>query len=197
MRTHSAATLSVVAVTAFASGILIAKTPFSTPAVAAVPAQVRFDHVVPVGMTLQGAVLFDKNTGDIWYYDLSKPAEVGYAGTIQELGRPLIRRAGAPAARLPPDSREAAYVAAMKSDLRNLVTAEEAFFADSVKYTSRIGPGGLQFNVTTGNSVPVIRLTADGWGATIRNVNLTTVCAIFVGATPLPPATREGEPKCQ
>jgi hypothetical protein len=29
----------------------------------------------------------------------------------------------------------------MKSDLRNLVTAEEAFFADSVKYTTRIGPG--------------------------------------------------------
>src|SRR2546428_13593805 len=94
------------------------------------------------------------------------------------------------------NTKEKAYLASMKSDLRNLVTAEEAFFADSVKYTSRIGPGGLQFNVTTGNSVPVIRLTADGWGATIRNVNLTTVCAIFVVATPLQPATREGERKC-
>jgi hypothetical protein len=197
MRTPSAVTLPVVVITAFASGILIAKTPFSTPAAAAVPAQARFDHVMPVGMTLQVAVLLDKNTGDIWYYDLDKPAEVGYAGTIQELGRPLTRRAGAPGASIPSDSREAAHIAAMKSDLRNLVTAEEAFFADSVKYTARIGRGGLQFNVTVGNSLPLIRLTTDGWVATIRNLNSTTVCAIFVGSTAQPPATREGEPKCQ
>ena len=32
-----------------------------------------------------------------------------------------------------------AYVTAMKSDLRNLVTAEEAFFSDSAKYTQTIG----------------------------------------------------------
>src|SRR5437870_3053183 len=34
-------------------------------------------------------------------------------------------------------SRDRAYVASMKSDLRNLVTAEEAYFADSVKYTTK------------------------------------------------------------
>ena len=34
-----------------------------------------------------------------------------------------------------------AYTAAMKSDLRNLVTAEEAYFADSAHYTSLIGTG--------------------------------------------------------
>src|SRR5205085_2139680 len=31
-----------------------------------------------------------------------------------------------------------AYVTAMKSDLRNLVTAEEAFFADSSKYSTKV-----------------------------------------------------------
>src|SRR5438105_2566937 len=31
-----------------------------------------------------------------------------------------------------------AYIASMKSDLRNLVTAEEAFFADSVKYSTNV-----------------------------------------------------------
>src|SRR2546422_2428693 len=96
------------------------------------------------------------------------------------------------------ETREDAYiVAGMKSDLRNLVTAEEAFFADYVKYTSRIGPGGLQFAGTRGNSSPVIRLTANGWGATIRNANSATICAIFIGSTPTPPATKEGEPQCQ
>ncbi len=36
----------------------------------------------------------------------------------------------------------------MKTDLRNLVTAEEAYFADSVYYTSN---RGTNFAVTTGN----------------------------------------------
>src|SRR2546428_2234838 len=31
-----------------------------------------------------------------------------------------------------------AYIASMKSDLRNLVTAAEAFFADSVKYSTNV-----------------------------------------------------------
>src|SRR6266576_2141068 len=33
------------------------------------------------------------------------------------------------------NTKEKAYLASMKSDLRNLITAEEAYFADSVKYT--------------------------------------------------------------
>src|SRR3989442_15622170 len=32
------------------------------------------------------------------------------------------------------NTKEKAYIASMKSDLRNLVTAEEAYFADSIKY---------------------------------------------------------------
>lgn len=40
----------------------------------------------------------------------------------------------------PPASEdEQTYVTAMKADLRNLVTAEEVFFADWVKYTTKIG----------------------------------------------------------
>jgi hypothetical protein len=95
-----------------------------------------------------------------------------------------------------PITSEAAYVAAMKSDLRNLVTAEEAFFADSVKYTAKVGRGGLQYAVAAGNTIPVIRVTRDGWTATISNVNTRTRCVIYVGSTPVAPATREGEPKC-
>ena len=33
------------------------------------------------------------------------------------------------------NTKSKAYITAMKSDLRNLVTAEEAFFSDSSKYT--------------------------------------------------------------
>jgi len=95
------------------------------------------------------------------------------------------------------NTKEKAYIASMKSDLRNLVTAEEAYFADSVKYSTTIGAGGVVFNVTTGNNNPVLALTADGWTATISNVNTTKTCAIYIGSTAIAPASKEGEPKCQ
>src|SRR5436309_15970410 len=50
------------------------------------------------------------------------------------------------------NTKEKAYIASMKSDLRNLVTAEEAYFADSVKYTAAYGAGGINFVQSTGNT---------------------------------------------
>jgi prepilin-type N-terminal cleavage/methylation domain-containing protein len=95
------------------------------------------------------------------------------------------------------NTKEKAYIASMKSDLRNLITAEEAYFADSVKYTTTIGAGGVTFNVTTGNNNPTLALTANGWTATISNINTTKTCAVFIGSTAIAPATKEGEPKCK
>ena len=91
---------------------------------------------------------------------------------------------------------EETHIAAMKSDLRNLVTAEEAFLADSVRYTNRVGRGGLTFSVSPGNSLPRISLTADGWLASIGNVHTSTRCMIYIGSTSNPPATQEGKPVC-
>src|SRR5438876_10300134 len=39
------------------------------------------------------------------------------------------------------NTKEKAYLASMKSDLRNLVTAEEAYFADSRSEERRVGKG--------------------------------------------------------
>jgi len=91
---------------------------------------------------------------------------------------------------------EQAYVSSMKSDLRNLVTAEEAYFADSVKYTTRIGFGGVTFTASAGNTLPRIALTADGWLASVSNAHTRTRCMIFIGSTPNPPAQNEGKPAC-
>ncbi len=76
------------------------------------------------------------------------------------------------------------------------MTAEEAYFADSVKYTSNLGAA---FAVTTGNVLRTITVTGDGWNATITNIDLQTplhTCGIYIGSTSLAPATKEGEPKC-
>jgi type IV pilus assembly protein PilA len=94
------------------------------------------------------------------------------------------------------NTKQKAYIASMKTDLRNLVTAEEAYFADSVKYSSNLG---TNFAVTTGNVLGTITVTGDGWNATITNTNLASplhTCAIYIGSTSTAPATKEGEPKC-
>ena len=95
------------------------------------------------------------------------------------------------------NTKEKAYLASMKSDLRNLITAEEAFFADSVKYTTTIGAGGIQYATTSGVVGPTINVTADGFTATVSHTTTTKTCAIYVGSTALAPANKEGEPKCQ
>ena len=93
------------------------------------------------------------------------------------------------------NTKAKAYIASMKSDLRNLVTAEEAYFADSLQYTSDLG---TDYAVTSGNTAPAIAVTGDGWTATITNaLTPTNTCAIFIGTTPVAPATNEGEPTCQ
>lgn len=94
------------------------------------------------------------------------------------------------------DDERSPYVASMRSDLRSLIVAEESFFADSIKYTARIGRGGVDFTPSEGNTSPTINVTPDGWTGIIGNVHTRTRCYIFVGFTSLPPATKEGVPKC-
>ena len=62
------------------------------------------------------------------------------------------------------NTKQKAYITAMKSDLRNLVTAEEAFFADSAKYAGQVTM--LKFNVSTGVGSPAIATGAGYWTAT-------------------------------
>jgi prepilin-type N-terminal cleavage/methylation domain-containing protein len=95
------------------------------------------------------------------------------------------------------NTKEKAYVGAMKSDLRNLATAEEAFFYDSAKYTTNFALMN-NFNPSTGVTL-VVNATASGWSATATSAFATSrQCALFSGnAAPVPPATVEGRITCQ
>jgi prepilin-type N-terminal cleavage/methylation domain-containing protein len=95
------------------------------------------------------------------------------------------------------NAKEKTYLAAMKADLRNLVTAEVVFSTDSLRFTTVIGSGGLTYQVTTGNTTPSIVLTGDGFTAQVGNTNTPRMCVIFMGSTPIAPATNEGEPACR
>lgn len=91
------------------------------------------------------------------------------------------------------NTRERAILTAMKSDLRNLVTAEEAYFTDSMRYTTNLG---TRYRTTTGVLGPTITLTGDGWTAKVSHASTTKICAVFTGSTPLAPAMKEGAPRC-
>ena len=94
------------------------------------------------------------------------------------------------------NTKEKAYIAGMKSDLRNLVTAQEAYFADNVTYASTTT--NLNYSMSAGNTVTVTAATGTGWSATSSNNATTKTCGIFVGsATPPITGQSEGAPTCQ
>jgi type IV pilus assembly protein PilA len=96
------------------------------------------------------------------------------------------------------NTKSKAYITAMKSDLRNLVTAEEAFFSDSAKYTATVSQ--LKFQNSTGVSAPAIVVGAGYWVATVDHLQLPgQSCGIGINTTnPLAGVVAaEGEPACK
>ena len=106
-------------------------------------------------------------------------------------------------------TKEKAYLASMKTDLRNLATAQEAFAADnnqqyfSGNVTNPAGlPGGCVGTAclivpSAGVTLNVTGVAATGWSATATHTGAPgKTCAIFIAVAAVAPATVEGEPKC-
>jgi type IV pilus assembly protein PilA len=105
------------------------------------------------------------------------------------------------------NTKEKAYIAAMKSDLKNLSTAQEACFGDQTpnQYCAQGVITAAPYNfVTSGGAqavLTVVAATPTGWSATItdaRVTNGTENCGIFQGGAAAPNAavTSEGVPAC-
>ncbi len=97
-------------------------------------------------------------------------------------------------------TKEKAYVTAMRSDLRNMMTAQESYFSDYGTYTT--ATTDLKgFSQTTGVFVKVGEATGGGWYASsTHNALLSTqTCQIAVGtaATSGGRSLNEGEPTCK
>lgn len=95
------------------------------------------------------------------------------------------------------NTKEKAYIASMKSDLRNLVSAQESYLADNTTYAGSTSQ--VNYGQSAGVTVTITSGTASWWGATAWHNGTSVTCAIFYGsnATPVAPATKEGEPACQ
>ena len=95
------------------------------------------------------------------------------------------------------NTKSKAYITAMKSDLRNLVSAEESYFSDSAAYTSNLTLVG--FKQSTGVNTPSLNIGAGYWSATVTHTQLTGIsCGIAVNTTnPVVSTAGEGEPACK
>ena len=91
------------------------------------------------------------------------------------------------------------YMATMKSDLKNLASAQESYFYDNNAYYSGALPNPqMPFNPTRNVTITIQNVTVAGWAATSAYAGIGATCAIYYGtpgAIP-PPATQEGSPAC-
>ena len=97
-------------------------------------------------------------------------------------------------------TREKAYFAAMKSDLKNLASQQEIYYADSYAYTSVTTD--LAYTNSEGVNV-TIAATTSGWAASATHSALGTAegCAMYYGTAPAPTVgsatpTSPGEVAC-
>ncbi len=90
------------------------------------------------------------------------------------------------------NTKEKAYVASMKSDLRNLINAEEGYFADWTTYTSDLGTA---YGESPGVTVTTGTVSGTGWQATSVHNGTTKTCIIYIGGV-TPSSSNEGQPYC-
>ncbi len=92
------------------------------------------------------------------------------------------------------NTKEKAYIASMKADLRNLVTAQEAYFSDNnSNYASATASLGSNYKASTGVTVTINSGTTTNWDATATHGSTTKVCNLTLGGG----STNEGVPICQ
>jgi len=98
--------------------------------------------------------------------------------------------------------RQRSEMIKMKSDLRNLVTAQEAYYAGHNAYAAELD--GLSFRSSAGVTISFTATQNNAWGAEARNDALPNiVCGIYVNLAEkyrpkvsVETKAAEGEPTC-
>lgn len=84
-------------------------------------------------------------------------------------------------------TREKAYYSTLKSDLKNLATQQEIYYAGG-SYTYTTSTTNLNFSPSSGVNLGAITATTSGWSATATHSGLGTGhgCAIYYGSASAP-----------
>lgn len=107
------------------------------------------------------------------------------------------------------NTKEKAYIANMKSDLKNLVSVQESYFSDKNAYGDKaaVTTAPYSFKESNGSTMTMLGTpSATGWSAQITNASVTSVkaCAIYSGSTAdsaaaaaVAPVVQDGVPACK
>lgn len=95
-------------------------------------------------------------------------------------------------------SKEKAFVGNMRSDLRNLITAQEGYFYEfSTYYNGAVPSLDGTFKSSSPVTITLVNVTGTGWAATATHPQTARTCAVYYGTGgPLPPAIADGQVGC-
>jgi prepilin-type N-terminal cleavage/methylation domain-containing protein len=96
------------------------------------------------------------------------------------------------------NSKERAIISQMRSDLRNMVTAQESYIADALTYYNGPIPSpSMAYGPSANVAITLSSVTNTGWAAVASSTSTSRTCAIFMGtAAPPAPATTPGIAAC-
>ena len=83
-------------------------------------------------------------------------------------------------------ARDKAYRAQMQTDLRTLVTAEEAYYDDNQTYTTQVNL--LDYNKNPNVTINVLEANGSGYSAEATHLNTSAICGFYMGSV-TPPAS--------
>lgn len=95
-------------------------------------------------------------------------------------------------------SKEKAFVGNMRSDLRNLITAQEGYFYENSTYYNGAVPSvDGTFKSSSPVTITLMSVTGTGWAAVATHPQTARTCAVYYGTGgPLGPAIAEGQVGC-
>jgi len=91
-------------------------------------------------------------------------------------------------------TKDKAKLASIKTDIRNYMTAQEAYFSDKATYgvAADLAGAGYNFTFSTGNAATASSADAGGYDITVTNASIsagTNSCKVGVGSKAPAPAT--------
>ena len=95
------------------------------------------------------------------------------------------------------DAKDSAYLAVMRSDIRNLIMAQESYFSDYFEYAKM---SQLPFSPSPDVKVVNVAGNKGGWSAKLQHEKRTDfTCAVFIGNPPakFKPAEEESVIACE
>ena len=92
-------------------------------------------------------------------------------------------------------TKQKAYMATMKTDLRNLVTAQEGYYADNQAFGTTAATIGFSASKNVSVTEPMT-VAADGWEASVTHALVSgKTCSVQVGSK-VTGSNKDGVPFC-